>query len=925
MFSQVAFPSPNVLFLYERSAKLSDSIFYQNNSTGTLEAETWMQLYDEMYFSAHDTLPLKTHTQVENYGLNCNNDTISLGIMDYEWYYLDANAMTSNTFFNFDTINSVLSDVQTRPYGPYLLSNIFAVAPMQASCNYISPTYRIDPYLFFSDVTNSGLYTSTTFRIDFGDGSGWHYFDPNVMAYYTVDYLDMGEYEIIAELLNAEKFLIKSSKSIINIVGKAKSNTADAVFEMPGINVGVYHSCNVDEGKVIIYLEGFDLLDMLPSTNRNIDRIYAERIHSNYIEELRNFNYSFYVVDWKNSRIDIRYNALHVVNLIEKLKNDYSFSDEQFVIIGESMGGLVARYTLTFMETGKYKNGDFTDFFVEDNVLSNAIYLGLNPNTYNLGNEHRKENLIPLMHKTRELITNDSPHQGANIPLSLQVAYAKILNAFLPGSILFTNVTNLALGSQAAKQMLLYHLDGKVSPSSNVSAYLPSVYHNNFFNQLSQMGNYPKFAKLMALSSGAINGEGQRVNLTGSIRTPNDILLQYLTNLTYKIFGKTIPLLKGEFTLRTNPSGNGNIYKTNLDLYLPIIQLSWFKVKISVIAIKLLNDTETALNVRPYCVGAGGYLRYTLGNKNIAFGFVPLQSSLDYGKGLNLVLNHNIQAENINTKLSRTPFDVILGYADGRNQMHCDYRDEGAFNITGLNAVNCSPNNNERYAYYDAANQSQCDVKRGLLNIEIGDEEMYIENFTLNRPAVFQAQFDVRVNERNPYYFYTTGGSPLTVQGIYSKQKSFAMTPQASAKFFHNQSASPSGIGFSFTNPLQNGLWSDLETQMDICVQDFSVKRPLSYSEPTTRSPSDNGNSLALYPNPSNGTLVVCAYEFTENSKQQSIEIVDAKGKILNSQLVASQEKLNSITIDLSNFHSGMYFVIVSNGNQRLIQKLIIQ
>ncbi len=82
MFSKVTYPSPDILFLYERSAKLSDSSFYQNNSLDTLDANKWKSLYYEMYYAAHDTLPLKTYQEIDSFAYNFSNDTISLGIMN---------------------------------------------------------------------------------------------------------------------------------------------------------------------------------------------------------------------------------------------------------------------------------------------------------------------------------------------------------------------------------------------------------------------------------------------------------------------------------------------------------------------------------------------------------------------------------------------------------------------------------------------------------------------------------------------------------------------------------------------------------------------------------------------------------------------------------------------------------------------------
>jgi len=927
IFSQITFPSPNVLFLYERSAKTSDSTFYQNNSPDTLDQELWLEIYDEMYYASHDTTPLKTHVQVENYGYSCGNDTITIGIMDYDWYYLQQNALTSNTFFDFDLVNNQLQDNPTRPYAPFSQSNIFAVAPMQLTSNYLTPTFRIDPYLFFSDINNTPLYNSSSFRLDFGDGTGWHYFDPNVLGYYTVDYQIMGEYEITAEIIGEKDFVLKSSKSKINIIGKAKSNSADEVLDMPGLNIGVYHPCNVDNEKVIIYLEGIDILDMLPNQNRSIDVIYEDMIHNNYIEEVRDFNYAFYVVDWKNSRIDMRFNALYVVNLIEKLKNDYQYSDEQFILIGESMGGVVGRYALTFMESKDYTAGVFSSFFVEALAPGNATYLALHPTLPLLGYANRTQSLVSRMHKTRELITLDSPHQGANVPLGLQIGYKKLMGGLFPGLNFITNLTNQGLGSYAARQMLLYHINGKVNPLSSTSAYLPALEFFTFNAQLALMGDYPKYAKLMALSNGAINGEGQR-NSAGNIRTANDVMLNLSKYKEYKLFGNWYPLFDAQLKLNSNPNWNGQVYYANFDFFIPYIQLSWFNISIQTIQINLYNDYENVLNVKPYCVSAGGNLSYSLKNHSLGFGFIPLQSALDYGKDLNMPLNHDIENENINTKLSRTPFDVIIGYPEGSwNQNHLNYRDEGAFNITGVNAVNCNAFSNERYTYSDAADGGLCDIKRGLLNLEIGDEEMYIENWTLNRPALFQAQYDVRVNERNPYYQYpsSTGGA-LIKKGMYSKEKNFGMTPTASAKFFYNTAgAPPNSIGFSYTNPLQNGLWGEFEMNMEICLNDYSTKRPEPNGNPAPMNGTTTENFMVLVPNPVNGSTVNCNYEFRNKIEKQTIQVFDATGVLISRTVINSKESSNTVQMEIGNIQAGMYFVSVDNGTERLTQKLIVK
>lgn len=57
----------------------------------------------------------------------------------------------------------------------------------------------------------------------------------------------------------------------------------------------------------------------------------------------------------------MRFNALYFVNMLEQLKCILG-DNHQFVIMGESMGGVVARYALTYMETELYLAQDVQPF-----------------------------------------------------------------------------------------------------------------------------------------------------------------------------------------------------------------------------------------------------------------------------------------------------------------------------------------------------------------------------------------------------------------------------------------------------------------------------------------------------------------------------------------------------------------------------------
>mgnify|MGYP003131919051 FL=1 len=172
----------------------------------------------------------------------------------------------------------------------------------------------------------------------------------------------------------------------------------------------------------IIVLDGFD-----PGDARDIGGLYASLSFGgeNMADILRAEGYDIvilnallYTTDGKD--IDgggdyIQRNAMVLAALIEEI-NAQKVGDGELVVLGPSMGGLIARYGLAYMEA----------------------------------------NSIP--HETRLYISFDSPHRGANIPISLQY----LINYFAQdvGDPTALALVDQVLGSPAAKEMLADHLLG---------------------------------------------------------------------------------------------------------------------------------------------------------------------------------------------------------------------------------------------------------------------------------------------------------------------------------------------------------------------------------------------------------------------------------------------------------------------------------
>ena len=230
------------------------------------------------------------------------------------------------------------------------------------------------------------------------------------------------------------------------------SNTIEAVLRKP-----------------IIILDGFD-----PEYRRDIDILYGQYLQysptDNFGEDMRKQGYDIIVLDFPRIKIGtaeifkeqgadfIQRNAFVLVKLIEHVNGLLAANGitEQLVVIGPSMGGLISRYALRWMELN-----------------------GKN-------------------HNTKLWISFDTPHKGANIPIGDQ--YFVDFYASNTGNEKAKKGRDISLNSPAAKQMLLHHF----TANTTTPAGAPN-FRNAWQTEIDNMG-YPQNLRRIALINGAING-----------------------------------------------------------------------------------------------------------------------------------------------------------------------------------------------------------------------------------------------------------------------------------------------------------------------------------------------------------------------------------------------------------------------------------
>jgi hypothetical protein len=194
-----------------------------------------------------------------------------------------------------------------------------------------------------------------------------------------------------------------------------------------------------------VVLEGFDI-----DNTMNWDELYALLNQQNLIEDLRARGYDAVVLDFTDATDYIERNAFVAVDLLHKVQAAVAPGTD-FPLVGPSMGGLVARYALCWME----QNGD--------------------------------------PYRVRNFILFDVPNKGANIPLGIQYW----LNFFSSAS---TDAAHLLsrLNTSGAREMLLYHYTAPATTSGQADPLRAT-----FTSNLAALGNYPVEPRMVALSNGS--------------------------------------------------------------------------------------------------------------------------------------------------------------------------------------------------------------------------------------------------------------------------------------------------------------------------------------------------------------------------------------------------------------------------------------
>ncbi|NIJ43699.1 hypothetical protein FHR24_000138 [Wenyingzhuangia heitensis] len=294
-------------------------------------------------------------------------------------------------------------------------------------------------------------------------------------------YEGKNEYKIYYDLIHKDKIL---NKPMIIIDGYDAADSRKISVEVDGrdgLEKSLYEQMSYDP-------------DNNPETDNTVDMVqkYREQGYDVILVNHPRYKRREDGVEVVAGSDYLQRNAFTFIALLRRLKKRMQ-PEDKFTIIGPSMGGLVSRYALAYMEKKLAETGDTEKWD----------------------------------HKTALWVSFDSPHQGANIPIGVQKGIQYFAND---------------LGVETAKEFITEQLDKPfpkqllVNHYTNNSSYVRGAvgFRTRFQNELDALG-FPKAEGLrrVALINGSVKGSLNGVSKAKYLGIEDD--LTHLSSLDFFI------------------------------------------------------------------------------------------------------------------------------------------------------------------------------------------------------------------------------------------------------------------------------------------------------------------------------------------------------------------------------------------------------
>lgn len=703
--------------------------------------------------------------------------------------------------------------------------------------------------------------------------------------------------------------------------------------------------------KPLIWVEGFEI-DQPVSIAQN----YSLISNGGLASQLHAQGYDIVVLNYNDPKDYIQRNARLLEELIQNINNGKP-NNEQIVVMGYSMGGLVSRYALVEMENNN------------------------------------------IDHKTRLYISYDAPHKGAHIPVSIQTL-ALTFNG-TTWRTMFPELADLidTFNSPAATQMLKYRVTGATGPNQNIPV---STTHTAFMNEINSLNSnrgFPVNCQSVALSLGSWSGIPQRANFDSDgvggndfqysgfpavyINFPQDQyngptavwnlnLCQAVAGVAFQSFLSTAvaqgyPYLSSRYSYQGLQNDNFATYWYRNSTGTPLLPLgAWSNVY------AYSNDGEPMDFAPGSQTNAYQLVVQTLNSQiNCSFAyynnstFVPTVSALAYNS-TDLFTHIGDDAE----RLNKTPFTDIFAFC-GENRSHTNGINSSAQLVSWLmNKVNgsaitpCYCATNLSLSGPDIVCQSGSAFNLG--NVPAGASVTWqatpsslfpTSSGTGTSPNISASNspsggvgtitFTVATSCNsttisktvwvgNPLMPSVTGSTLVTAGSL----EYYSTAPYPNDPSFSEQKINPSGYEWTFPWTPTNAGWQcyscnlqstgitpgSLSTQISLRTQNacgFSPARIYEvFVQQTDCPPGGCEEPFIVYPNPTSEELSI-AINGTENKVGTSdVVLRDSNGTAVYSGRTSGNEQLK---LPVKNLKEGTYYLTVTYKGETKQRKILVQ
>ncbi|MEO6868076.1 MAG: T9SS type A sorting domain-containing protein [Ginsengibacter sp.] len=897
---------------------------------------------------------------------------------------------------------------------PYQSEQVFLLSPPVNFYQGKSLQVLLPSNLWFTN--NAGGITSL--QIDAGDGVGYRTLTQGVPI--TVNYADTGRKEWTYKLTISGGAILYSHSQIVintdysgsNFLDRPESPTGEVFPPSPftatkqylgiaGQGYATIQYANADHilRKPLIVAEGYDAGKILTPENK-----FGISSLKNFLDDatddgsnLTNLlsgsmqQYDIVYVDWKNGVDYLQRNA-YLLETIIKWVNDnkqpLNGVMQPTVVLGQSMGGVIARYALKDMEN-----------------------TGLN-------------------HQTRLYISDDAPHQGANVPEGYQhlARHARSLYIRTGVTALTYEIIQLIRGGvspflalsladqPASKQMLINFVNGSNAIDNSV--------HNAWETELKNLGYPAGFTgtpfRFVAVSNGSecANPQafGAGANLLtftgkGNTRFLSDIAGTSIFPVAGILLGQPALLLgifpgrndfSFDFAVNAQADGASNqVYRGKITYKKTIFYLIPVTVNITN---RSYNSSASTL---PYDYFPGGYypvpinlssttykdmfIKYSITASNQpTFNFVPTVSALDIGSNNVTLTKSDYLTRYIGaippSAPKNTPFqNFITAFNNDRvNEQHISIeRRNGDWIAAELNSLtpsaNCSSscdlttisgdasicNTSNSYSipnllpgstvYWSAMpdlvnfscnpcaqptltkkGNGQMTLTATINNACVSSIIVNKQNITVGLPTIYGAYTDL--NGQHPIQYWT--GQPSSYNNVcnaYTAQTNMTVMGATSGVSWSKVSSVPSSISWSqVNNDVSFYFWQIGQTgvfEIDAANACGTTSNTFGFKSIDCGGGGGGCLQFTIAPNPAKGTLKVIVPDIPAPcdgaQQKQTTKSVITQVKIFDNmgtlKKMQNENKVSQASVNLSGLNSGVYWVEIYNGTYKERQQVIIE